>query len=154
MPHVRRSALVPYAASEMFTLVADVESYPQFLPWCTHASVRPHTQTEVEASLEMSKGPLHKRFTTRNTLQAPNLITMRLVDGPFRALEGSWRFDSIGSSSSNSDTGCEVALNLEFEFSSKLLAHLVGPVFGEISSTMVDAFCERAHALYGTVRRP
>lgn len=140
---VTRSARVPYAAHDMYELVADVERYPGFLPWCRSAKVRRSTDDSVEASLEIGRGPIHKTFTTRNLLTPGERIDMLLVDGPFRHLQGSWRFDAL------TDDGCRVALHLEFELANALLRRTVGPVFSEIADSMVDAFCRRAHELYG-----
>lgn len=143
MQTVRRSARVPYAATKMYELVADVERYPGFLPWCRSATVRQHSKEAVEASLEIGRGPIHKTFTTRNLLTPGVRIDMRLVDGPFKHLQGCWRFDELA------DAGCNVALDLEFELSNAVLRKTLGPVFREIADSLVDAFCRRARELYG-----
>ena len=143
MQTVSKSARVPYAANDMYELVADVERYPGFLPWCRSASVRPRDEGSVEASLEIGRGPIRKTFTTRNVLTPGRRIDMHLVDGPFKRLQGSWRFENLA------DAGCRVALHLEFEISNALLRKTLGPVFTEITNSMVDAFCRRARELYG-----
>ncbi|MFQ5470821.1 MAG: type II toxin-antitoxin system RatA family toxin [Gammaproteobacteria bacterium] len=143
MTNINRSALVPYTTHEMFTLVDDVESYPDFLPWCKSSTVWSRDDDEVKASVELSKGRLNKTFTTRNRLQKDKIIEMRLVEGPFNVLEGFWRFDSMG------ELGSKVTLDLEYDFSSKILKLTVGPVFNQIANTLVDAFCERAVVIYG-----
>ena len=143
MPKVQKSALVPYSARDMFTLVADVQRYPEFLPWCRSASRREIGDGSNIATIEMAKGPLHKSFTTRNQFFDGERIEIRLVDGPFRRLDGIWRFEPRG------ESGCRVELDLEFDFSSRLLSGLVGPVFHEIANSMVDAFCRRAASAYG-----
>ncbi len=143
MPVVNRSALVPYSAAQMYALVDDIERYPEFLPWCRSAREWSRNEDEVKASLEMQRGPLHKTFTTQNRLQPGKMIEMRLVDGPFRHLEGFWRFSALDEHASR------VALDLEYEFSSHLLQLAIGPVFSQIANTLVDAFCERARFLHG-----
>ena len=143
MAKVQKNALVPYSAEEMYALVADVGSYPQFLPWCRAASLGVNADGSVKATIEMAKGPLHRSFTTRNYLTKGERIEIHLVDGPFRQLDGTWHFDPRG------EHGCRVALDLEFDFSSRLLRAVVGPVFHEIANSMVDAFCKRAASLYG-----
>lgn len=138
MAKVEKSALVPYSAQDMYAIVADVESYPQFLPWCRSARQHGNDDGSVTATIEMAKGPLHKSFTTRNELHEGERIEIRLVDGPFKRLDGTWRFEPRG------DQGCRVTLDLEFDFSSRLLRAVVGPVFHEIANTMVDSFTRRA----------
>ena len=140
---VSRSALVPYSASEMFALVADVEKYPGFIPWCRAARVRAPGEDSVEASLEIGRGPIRKTFTTRNVMTPNSRIDIGLVDGPFKHLQGCWQFMSLDGA------GSRIALNLEFELSNALLRRTLGPLFSEITNSMVDAFCRRAKELYG-----
>lgn len=141
--NVQRSALVPFSAAQMFALVEDVESYARFLPWCRRSVVHERSDDEMRASLEIAKGPLHKSFTTLNRLRPDESIEIQLVEGPFRRLHGEWRFETLG------EGGCKVSLDLRFEFSSRLLAATLGPVFNEIAGTMVNAFCQRAREVYG-----
>jgi ribosome-associated toxin RatA of RatAB toxin-antitoxin module len=143
MPAIERSALVPYSATEMYSLVDNVVAYPEFLPWCVDAKEWSRTDDEVQASIELRRGALHKAFTTRNRLQRNKMIEMRLVEGPFSHLEGFWRFDMLG------ENACKVSLDLEYEFASRLLKIAVGPVFNQIANTLVDAFCARAVDVYG-----
>ena len=144
MPHVSRSACVPFTAPDMFGLVADVERYPRFLPWCRSATVHSRTPTEVTASLEIARGPIRKSFTTRNRMAAPERIDLELVDGPFSHLDGRWSFEETASQ------GCRVGLDVRFEISNRLLARVLAPLFEEIAGTMVDAFCRRARQVYGS----
>lgn len=130
----------------MFALVDDIDAYPQFLPWCRSARVLARDSDEVRATLELAKGALNKSFTTVNRLQPDKMIEMRLVEGPFRHLEGFWRFDALR------DDACRVSLDLDFEFSSRMLGMVAGPVFTQIANTLVDAFCQRAEQVYGTGR--
>jgi len=143
MRKVDRSILVPYKAEEMFALVDDVAAYPEFLPWCTAAEVKSRSDDTVEASLELQKGVVNKRFTTRNLRKPFDSIDLALVGGPFKTLRGGWRFMDLG------DTGCKVSLNLEFEFESRLLDMLFGAYFEENCNSLVDAFSKRAATVFG-----
>ncbi|NOZ52754.1 MAG: type II toxin-antitoxin system RatA family toxin [Gammaproteobacteria bacterium] len=142
MPTINKSALVPYNTHEMYEVVDDVEHYAQFLPWCGSSSVLSRNEDEVKACIEIAHRGIHKSFTTRNRLQKNKIIEMSLVDGPFKRLHGFWIFKSLG------DDGCKVSLDLEYEFSNKILSIAIGPVFGQIANSMVDAFCKRADELY------
>lgn len=139
---VDRQALVPYSAQQMFDLVDDVASYPQFLPWCRAATVIERRADEVIATLKVHKGALHTRFTTRNTLEPPHAIRLALVDGPFRALDGAWQFEPIA------DKGSRVRLKLGFAFANPLNAWLLEPVFEHTCASLVDAFVKRARSVY------
>lgn len=143
MREIHRSALIPYAAEEMFTLVNDVESYPDFLPWCREAHLQVIDEHTIEAGLEFARSGLHRRFTTRNHLERGRAIRMELVNGPFRELSGSWKFHPLGLG------GSKVILDLRFEFASRLLEAVFAPVFAEVMNSLVDAFVERAHSLHG-----
>lgn len=143
MPTINRSALVPYSAQAMYDLVNDVDAYVQFLPWCKSSQVLARSEDEVRASIQLARGAVQKSFTTVNRLQPGKMIEIRLVEGPFRHLQGFWRFESLG------DQGCKVLLDLEFEFSNRLVSMTVGPVFHQIASTLVDAFTRRAEEVYG-----
>jgi len=140
---ISRSALVPYTPAQMYELVDDVASYPQFLPWCRDAKVLARDEDEVRATLDIAYSGLHKSFTTLNRLQHNKMIEIRLVSGPFRRLEGFWRFDGLG------EDGSKVSLDLEFEFSGRLLSMTFGPVFGQIANSMLDAFVRRAESVHG-----
>lgn len=143
MRAVQRSALVPYSAEQMFSLVDDVEAYPEFLPWCSDARILNRQGQVVEASLELHKGGLRKRFTTRNTREVPSAIHLELLGGPFRALQGGWQFRDLGAE------GSKVALQLSFEFESKMLDLLLGAYFEETCNKLIDAFTQRAASVYG-----
>ena len=127
----------------MFALVDDVGSYPAFLPWCSGAEEHERTAGTVEASVELQKGTVRKRIRTRNTLHPHAAIDLSLVGGPFRTLEGGWRFEQLG------DAGCKVSLELEFEFESRVLDALFGAYFEQTCNSLVDAFTRRAAAVYG-----
>lgn len=143
MPVISKSALVPYSASEMYDLVNDIAAYPDFLPWCGSSKVISRTDDEVRATVELSRSGIKKSFTTLNRLQKDKMIEIRLIEGPFKHLEGFWRFEKLN------DLACKVMFDIEFEFSSRILAMTVGPIFSQISSTMIDAFTKRAGEVYG-----
>lgn len=145
MPIINKNAIVPYSPEHMYALVDDITSYPQFLPWCKKAEIHFRTEDEVQASLTLAWSGLEKSFTTCNRLQPHKMIEVRLLKGPFKHLEGFWRFERIG------DEGCKVLLDLEFEFSSHLLSLMLGPVFTQVTNSLVDAFCQRARELYGVI---
>lgn len=144
MPQIKKSALVMYSATEMFTLVNDVANYCNFLPHCSDAKVISQSDENMTASVEISKGGLKKWFTTENTLVTDKEINMVLVDGPFKKLEGGWLFTELD------ETACKVELKLNFEFSSKLVEMAFGRVFNEVANNMLSAFTERAKHIYGT----
>ncbi len=143
MEIIRRSALVPYTPREMFDLVKDVDSYPTFLPWCSGARILVRDGEEVEARISFAVGGVSKTFTTRNRHEDAQAIHMQLIDGPFRHLQGSWKFVALG------DDGCRIALDLEYDFASRMLAMVTGPVFNKIANSLVDAFRQRALEVYG-----
>jgi len=143
MPTVTRTALVMHSAKQMYDLVNDCESYPQFLPWCSAARLIESSDSHMVGELEISKAGLKHSFTTRNTLQEPHRIELHLVDGPFKRLDGEWRFDAL------SEEACKVSLTMEFEFASKMLSVALGGVFNQAANTLVDAFCQRAKQVYG-----
>lgn len=143
MATVKKSALILYSAAEMYALVSDIEAYPEFLPWCRSTQVLSRSEDEVRAVIEMVKGRVHKSFSTINRMQHHKMIDIRLLEGPFRRLEGYWRFDPLRADAS------KVSLDMEFEFASPLLRMAVEPVFKQIANSLVDAFCKRAVDLYG-----
>jgi ribosome-associated toxin RatA of RatAB toxin-antitoxin module len=140
---IHRSALVPYGAHEMYELVADVESYPRFLPWCGGARVLSRDEDVVVAAVDIAYGGVHKTFTTRNLMQPGKMLEIRLVEGPFSHLHGHWRFDELG------ENGSRISLDLDFEFSNRLIAAAISPVFTRIANQLVDGFVRRAHERYG-----
>ena len=143
MSEVNTSVLVGHPASRMFALVDDVEKYPEFLPWCGGSQVSFRDANITRATIQINYHGIRQSFTTENSKQPPNLMLIRLVEGPFRSLEGSWRFTDLG------DAGCKIELSMRYEFSNRVLEKLVGPVFGYIANNLVDAFVKRANSLYG-----
>ncbi|MCG8434268.1 MAG: type II toxin-antitoxin system RatA family toxin [Gammaproteobacteria bacterium] len=142
MPKVDRSALVPYAAGDMYALVNDIASYPSFLPWCKDAKVTDINDTCMEASLEVAKGGVDQWFTTRNQLTPGKSIEMELLDGPFKHLSGIWAFETVR------DNTCKVSLHIEFEFSNIMMSLVFGTIFHQICNSMLDAFVARAKEVY------
>jgi coenzyme Q-binding protein COQ10 len=145
MKEVKRSALVPYGPEQMFALVEDVESYPQFLPWVRSAQLLARGPHEVVGQLEMQRAGMRELVTTRNTLTPPREITLALVAGPFKTLDGRWTFQPIGA-----DRGTRVELTIRFEFANPMLNLLLARSFEKSCNELVDAFVARARAVYGT----
>jgi len=140
---ISKNALVPYSAREMYDLVNDIGSYERFLPWCRSSEILSQGEDEIRATIEIAHGSLHKAFTTCNRLQKNKMVEMRLEKGPFKHLEGFWRFDPLG------ERACKVSLDLDFEFSNKLIGMAMGPIFSQIANSLVDAFSKRAVEVYG-----
>ena len=147
MAHVEKSVLVPYSAQQMFALVDDVVGYPQFLPWCGGASVDSVEGNTVQATIHINYHNIKQSFTTENVRHAPRRIEIRLKDGPFQSLDGSWHFIPL------SESACKIELSLHYEFSSKLLETVFGPIFHYIANTFVDAFVLRAEKVYADSER-
>lgn len=143
MRGLSRSALVPYSTGEMFALVDGIDTYPEFLPWCTGSEVHERDERKVKASIELSRAGISKSFTTLNRNVLAESIHVSLVSGPFKNLDGSWLFHTLGASA------CKVEFKVNFEFSSSLLAKVFGPVFEDTCNSLVDAFVRRAEVVYG-----
>ena len=141
MPSVRKSVIVPHACDTMFALVDDVESYPEFLPWCPRTRVLERSRDVTRACIDIDFHGLKSHFTTRNFKQPPGAMTLELVEGPFESLAGEWRFAPLGRE------GCRVELAIDYTLSSGPLEALVGLVFGQIVETLVERFVERAAAM-------
>lgn len=143
MALVEKSMLVPYSAAQMFALVDNVVDYPQFLPWCGGTDVVPVDGRTVHATVHINYHHIRQSFTTENVREVPHHIDMTLKDGPFRHLDGDWSFVPL------SESACKIEFRLHYEFSSKLLEKMVGPVFSHVANSFVDAFVHRAEAIYG-----
>lgn len=144
MSQIQRSALVHYSAAEMYDLVNDVEAYPAFLPWCKSAKILSQTEIDMTANVEIARGILNKTFTTHNRLDKHQKIDIELVDGPFRQLQGYWKFDAL-----KTENACKVSLQLDFEFNNAMMSIAAGPIFTQIANSLVDAFSKRAEEVYG-----
>jgi len=142
MAVVEKSVLVPYSAQQMFTLVDNVADYPQFMPWCGGTRVIQVDDNTVHATVHIDYHHIKQSFTTQNVRRIPQRIDMRLKDGPFKHLEGAWQFIPL------SESACKIEFRLHYEFSSKLLEKVFGPIFHYIASSFVDAFIQRAEKIY------
>ncbi|HVY07222.1 MAG TPA: type II toxin-antitoxin system RatA family toxin [Burkholderiales bacterium] len=143
MALVEKSVLIEYSAEQMYALVDGVEAYPEFLPWCGGTEILGREGNVTRAAVTIDFRGIRQRFSTENRAEPPTLIEMKLVEGPFRELDGSWRFKALG------EQACKIEFRLHYEFSSKLLEKIVGPVFHYIANSFVDAFVKRAWQLYG-----
>ena len=137
---------LPYTAKEMFDLVADISSYPEFLPWCAAARVRKEIQKgvvkQIEADLVISFKVFREKFGSRVLLDASKfIIQTEYLDGPFRHMHSVWSFN-------NSEQGCEVNFNVDFEFKNAMLQSIIGLVFNDAMQRIVRAFERRAADLY------
>ncbi|WP_248884701.1 type II toxin-antitoxin system RatA family toxin [Acidithiobacillus acidisediminis] len=145
MHHIRKTAVLPYSAEEIFALVEDIRSYPQFLPWCGATRILQDRGDEVVAEIRIAHNSFGKAFSTRNRYQRPKLAEVRLVDGPFRFLEGLWQLEPV-------DGGTRVTLDMRFEFASRLIGAFLEPIFKQAAETMVQRFGQRARQVYGSAR--
>ena len=142
MAQVEKSVLVSHSAEQMYLLVDAPEHYPEFLPWCGGVDLKQRDAVTTIATLHIDYHGLKQNFTTQNTKTYPTLMDIKLVDGPFRHLEGVWRFIPLA------DDACKIEFRLHYEFSSHLLEKIIAPVFSHIANTFVDAFVTRADILY------
>lgn len=142
----KRSVLVNYSIAEMYNLVSDIKSYPTFLPWCKSTQVLEYSDSNIQATVEISTGRINKSFTTSNHMQKYKMIKMHLLEGPFKFLEGSWTFEPLLNNTS------KVSFELEFEFNNYLMKLAIEPIFKQITNSILDSFCKRATIIYGTKR--
>jgi len=143
MIHLDRSALVGYDAQAMYALVDDIESYPQYLPWCEAAEYAAREPGRTVATLHVNFHGLKTQFTTENIHQPGKRIDMKLVSGPFRSLQGNWSFTVLGKDAS------KIEFSLRYEFASSLIEGAAGPVFRTIAETFIEAFVRRADDKFG-----
>ncbi len=146
MKHVKKSVLLWYSASEMYSLVTAIEAYPGFLPWCDKSELLTQDAHGMTARLHLHYAGLRHAFTTRNTHTPERSVVMALVDGPFSALDGTWLFSPIGAAGS---AACRVEFDLRYAFSSRALETVLSPVFDRVANTFVDSFVQRAEQVYG-----
>lgn len=143
MAEVTKSVLVPYSSLEMFELVDRVEDYPQFLPWCGGTELHHRDADTTEATIHINYLHVKQHFTTRNSKTLGEEMRIRLKSGPFRHLEGYWRFKALA------ESACKIDFVLHYEFSTSLFDKVLGPVFGMLTNGLVDAFVHRAEQVYG-----
>jgi coenzyme Q-binding protein COQ10 len=147
MPTHSETRPLPYTAQQMYDLVADVASYPQFLPWCAAARIRSETPVEdsvvLEADLVISFKVFRERFGSRVTLFPNDMkIDTEYLDGPFKYMKSNWAFEDTAE-------GCNVIFFVDFEFKNAILQGIIGLVFNEAMQRVVRAFETRAIELYG-----
>ena len=143
MTSIHRSALLPYSDQQLYALVNDVESYPQFMEGCVGARVIHTDSTHMEARLDLARGGIAQSFTTVNELRPYEEISLRLKEGPFESLKGRWQFRRLA------DSACKVSLDLEFEFSRSLLGAAAARLFDRVANNLVDSVVRRATEVYG-----
>jgi ribosome-associated toxin RatA of RatAB toxin-antitoxin module len=143
MALVEKSVLIEYPAGQMYALVDDVASYPAFLPWCGGTEILMRERDKVQAAIRIDYHGIRQTFSTENLLRPNESIEIKLLHGPFKQLDGSWRFHPLG------DNACKIEFRLHYEFSSRLLEKLVGPVFQMIAHSLIESFVRRAEQLYG-----
>ncbi len=133
---------MPYSAQIMFEIVDNVAAYPEFLPWCAETRILTQSESSMEASILIKKAGMNHWFTTKNTIDKNKSIKVALLNGPFKQLDGEWKFIEFEPSAS------KIELDLSFEFSHGLGTTLIAPIFTQIANTLVDSFCKRAQNLY------
>lgn len=143
MAVVHKTVLINYSAEQMFKLVDRVEDYPEFLPWCGGVEVDERQGDKLKAKLKINYHGLKQSFTTENTNTPPSSMTMHLVEGPFKHFEARWNFKALR------DDACKIEFDMQYEFSSRILESVIGPVFSMIANSFVDSFCKRAEQIYG-----
>lgn len=147
MKTFRRTAIMPYSREQMFAVIRDVNRYADYLPWCRTAKVVSEEGEELVAQMELSRGPLTRRFTTRNQLHEPEWITMELIEGPLEKLHGRWTFVPT------SEQSCRITVTLEIEFANAIAGRLFGIMFNQAADKLVLAFRQQADVVYGTAKR-
>lgn len=143
MTTINRSAMVLHSAQQMYDLVNDVASYPEYMRGCKRARVISSSETELLGELTLSNGGMRQSFTTKNTMDPGRSIQMQLVEGPFSKFEAEWEFNPL------SDEACKVTLCMEFEFSGGLLDFAMQRVFETVAGNQMDSILRRADTLYG-----
>ena len=139
---VEKTVLVMHSAEQMYALVDAVENYPQFLPWCGGVEIVARDEAVTTATLHIAFHGIKQSFTTENRKTFPSLMEIKLKNGPFKYLEGSWQFIKL------SDEACKIVFRLNYEFANGFLEKLIAPVFSHISNTFVDGFVARADKVY------
>ena len=148
MKHVNKSVLLWYSPSEMYQLVTAVEDYPSFLPWCNHAQVVEQHDDGITARIGLAYAGVSHAFTTRNEHVPGSSVIVKLVDGPFSLLDGTWAFLPLGNADAPTQA-CKIEFDLRYAFASKALETVLSPVFDKVANTFVDSFVARAESVYG-----
>ena len=142
MHKVEKTVLVSHSAAQMFALVDAVEDYPKFLPWCGGVDLLERSASTTSATLHINYHGLKQNFSTQNTKTFPHNMDMQLKDGPFKHLDGNWRFVEL------TPDACKIIFRLNYEFANSMLEKLISPVFNHIAATFVDGFVARANKIY------
>ena len=143
MQNINKEKIVPYSAVNMYSLVADIEKYPDFVPYCTNSEILTSSDNLVEASIEVSYLGMSQLLTTKNTITPNAKMTMTLVKGPVESLIGCWSFVDVNGTSS------KVSLELAFDMGNKTLGMLSVGLVDKAASQIMSAFITRAEQLYG-----
>ena len=147
MPTHAEKRVLPYSPRQMYDLVADIERYPEFLPWCLAARITRREEGAVYADLVIGFKIFRERFTSKATLRPPDAIDISYIKGPMRHLNNHWRFEPHAQ-------GCLLDFYIDFEFRSRLMQKAMGMLFNEAVRRMVSSFETRARALYGSPSSP
>ncbi len=139
---VQKTVLVMHSAEQMYALVDAVEDYPQFLPWCGGVDLLERTDTKTSATLHINYHGIKQHFTTVNNKSFPHSMDIQLKDGPFKHLDGSWRFIALR------EDACKIEFKLNYEFANGFLERIIAPVFSHIANTFVDGFVARADKVF------
>ena len=151
MPTHAEERLLPYTPEQLFTLVADVERYPEFLPWCERVDVLSRDEGNVTAKLHLAYSGLRHAFTTKNETVPDASVRIDLVDGPFSLLDGFWQFIALPLASTPGapvDSACKIEFEMRYAFSNAILEAAISPVFDRIANTFDDSFVRRAEQVY------
>jgi len=148
MKHVHKSVLLWYSPAEMYQLVTGIEDYPRFLPWCDRAEVIERHEDGVTARIGLAYAGVRHAFTTRNEHVPGETVIVKLVDGPFSLLDGTWAFLPLGRSGGEAQA-CKIEFDLRYAFASKALETVLSPVFDRVANTFVESFVARAETVYG-----
>jgi ribosome-associated toxin RatA of RatAB toxin-antitoxin module len=142
MNKVEKTVLVMHSAEQMYALVDAVEDYPIFLPWCDAVSALERTDTSTGATLHINYHGIKQSFSTKNHKVFPSFMEIKLQNGPFKHLEGEWRFVAL------QPNACKIEFKLNYVFANLILEKMIAPVFGHIANTFVDSFVARADKIY------
>ena len=144
MPTHAEKRVLPFTPDQLFDVVADIEKYPEFLPWCIATRIRRREGKVIHADMVIGFKMFRERFTTKDVLDPPRRIDVSYHDGPFRYLNNHWIFEPHG------EGHCELDFYIDFEFHSRLFQKMMGVIFNEAVKIMVTAFEKRAREIYGS----
>ncbi len=142
LKRIDRSAIVEHTADALYALIEDIEAYPQFLPWCLRAQIHERAPGRTVATLTVGIKGVRQAFTTENINRPGESIEVRLIEGPFKRFAAAWRLTPLGPGATR------IEFTLEYQFSSRMLARVLEPLFSTIADTMVTSFGRRADALH------